>query len=197
MGLRSLFNTLVTPSSQHALGTLVAVGIAVGVIGVPTFNYAVHETSTDEFCLLCHARDIELEYAGTAHDSNRTGIRVSCQECHLPRAYWPKLIRKTQSGIHDIYHHMLGTIDTPEKFEAHRMEMAIPTWDRMKANDSSLCRHCHDQSKWDLAKQSAKSREFHTTALSNGKTCIDCHKGLAHKLPPGIREDEQIGGVDY
>ena len=140
--------------------------------------------------------NIGLEMAGTVHNDNATGIKVSCYECHLPRAYWPKIIKKTKSGVKDMYHTMLGTIDTLEKFEAHRMHMATVTWAEMNENDSRECRYCHDTSQWDLASQSEKAQEYHAPALSNDKTCIDCHKGLAHKLPEGIVPDEQIPGID-
>jgi nitrate/TMAO reductase-like tetraheme cytochrome c subunit len=77
------------------------------------------------------------------------------------------------------------------------MHMATVTWAEMNANDSQACRNCHDQSKWDLAKQSEKASQFHSGALAKGKTCIDCHKGIAHKLPRGITEDHQVEGMDF
>jgi nitrate/TMAO reductase-like tetraheme cytochrome c subunit len=100
-------------------------------------------------------------------------------------------------AIGEVYHHFKGTIDTPEKYDAYRMTMASKTWAEMNASDSRECRYCHDESRWDLALQSEKARQYHSGALAKGKTCIDCHKGLAHKLPPGIREDAQIEGIDF
>ena len=125
------------------------------------------------------------------------GYRVSCYECHLPRAFWPKVIAKTKAGAKDAYHTLLGTISTYEKFEAHRMHMAMVTWEAMNANDSRECRYCHDQEKWDLSQQSEQARKYHGPALARGKTCIDCHKGIAHKLPEGIGGDHQVEGLDY
>ena len=29
-------------------------------------------------------------------------------------------------------------------------------------------------------------------AMKNGKTCIDCHKGIAHKLPEGYESDSPV-----
>jgi cytochrome c-type protein NapC len=34
-------------------------------------------------------------------------------------------------------------------------------------------------------KQSPAAAEIHATAKSGGITCIECHKGIAHKLPAG------------
>ena len=197
MSIRGLIRTLRSPSTKYSLGVLVAFGIAMGVAGVPTFTYAIHETSTDEFCLVCHSEDIGLEIVGTSHHENATGFRASCADCHLPKAFWPKVIYKTKAGVKDVYHTMLGTIDTYEKFEAHRMTMATRTWAAMNENDSRECRSCHVESRWDLAKQTEKAAEYHSPALANGKTCIDCHKGLAHKLPQGILEDHQVEGIDF
>jgi len=197
LGIRSVIDALRKPSARWSLGAILAVGAAVGAVAVPTFTFAVHETSTDAFCLSCHDRDIGLEMPGTVHWDNTVGYRVGCSECHLPRAFLPKVAAKTVAGAKDIYHHLKGTIDTPEKFEARRMHMAMATWATMNENDSRECRYCHDAAKWDLGQQSEKAREYHSPALSNGKTCIDCHKGIAHKLPRGIGEDYQVEGIDF
>jgi hypothetical protein len=75
--------------------------------------------------------------------------------------------------------------------------LAVGTWEEMNEDDSRNCRHCHDQSRWDLAAQREKSRRFHGPALANGKTCIDCHKGIAHNLPEEISQDYQVEGIDF
>jgi len=167
-----------------------------GIFGTWSFGVVIEETSTDAFCLVCHDKDIGLEMPGTVHESNSVGVTVTCADCHLPHSFWPKVFAKTKSGIKDVYHTALGTISTLEKFEAHRMHMATVTWKAMNDNDSRECRYCHDQSRWDLTKQSEKAREYHGPALTKGKTCIDCHKGIAHKLPEGIVPDAQLPGID-
>jgi cytochrome c-type protein NapC len=196
VSLRNIIKAIRMPSSSWSLGALLVAGAAAGAIAVSTFNFVIHETSSDAFCLLCHANDIQPEYEGTTHHTNRLGLRVTCENCHIPREFGPKLIKKVTSGTKDVFYHILGKIDTLEKFEAHRMEMAMTTWEEMNASDSRECRHCHDQSNWGDGVQSEKARKFHAPALSNGKTCIDCHKGVAHKLPDGIGEDHQIEGID-
>jgi cytochrome c-type protein NapC len=180
------------------MGTLLGAGLVLGVIGVPSFNFVIHETSSDAFCMTCHADDVGREQRGRIHYDNAIGFRATCADCHLPREYFPKLIAKARSGVNDVYHQLfLGTISTPQKFEAHRMEMATRVWAQMNENDSRNCRYCHVESEWDLSRQSERARDFHQGALSNGKTCIDCHKGLAHELPKGIQEDELIEGIDF
>jgi nitrate/TMAO reductase-like tetraheme cytochrome c subunit len=196
--IQKAIQALRIPSSKFALGTLVGAGLILGVVFVPTFNWVVHETSSDEFCMQCHANDIGQEQAGRAHYDNAIGFRATCADCHIPREFIPKLVHKTKSGVNDIYHQVfLGTISTPEKFEAHRMHMATAVWDAMNENDSRNCRYCHVQDRWDPRAQSEKAQEYHSGALARGKTCIDCHKGLAHNLPAGIEEDHQVEGIDF
>ncbi len=46
------------------------------------------------------------------------------------------------------------------------------------------CRNCHDLDFMDFTRQSARAAEAHERFLATGeKTCLDCHKGIAHKLP--------------
>jgi cytochrome c-type protein NapC len=81
---------------------------------------------------------------------------------------------------------MFGTISTREKFLAKREELAEREWARFKANDSLECRNCHEFDSMDFTRQSKRAADAHATSLTSGgggKTCIDCHKGIAHRLP--------------
>ncbi len=77
---------------------------------------------------------------------------------------------------------MMGTIDTPEKFEENRLELAQHVWQAMKETDSRECRNCHDYESMDYTKQQRRAVPQHITGFEEGKTCIDC-KGIAHQLP--------------
>src|SRR5574337_860549 len=59
---------------------------------------------------------------------------------------------------------------------------------RMKKNNSQECRNCHDFQYFDYAEQRQRSANMHQAGLNEGKTCIDCHKGIAHTLPPVEQE---------
>ncbi len=192
-----LWKWLRMPSPRHSLGMLVLAGTLLGAGGLLAFDFTMHETSTDAFCLSCHELEINIgiEYETMSHARNARGVRVTCSDCHLPKPFVPKMMRKMRA-VGEVYHHLIGTIDTPEKFEAHRMTMATRVWAELNQTDSRECRDCHRAELWDLAAQSEKARDFHEGALANGKTCIDCHKGVAHKLPDGIEPDEQLPGMD-
>jgi cytochrome c-type protein NapC len=84
----------------------------------------------------------------------------------------------------EVWGHIFGTIATREDFLALRKHLAEREWVRMKANDSLECRNCHSAGSMDIAKQNPRAATAHQSSLFTGeKTCIDCHKGIAHKLP--------------
>ena len=57
-------------------------------------------TSTEAFCISCHEmRDtVYAEYKGTIHDTNRTGVRAICTDCHVPREPKDLIIRKIRAS---------------------------------------------------------------------------------------------------
>lgn len=84
----------------------------------------------------------------------------------------------------EVWGKIFGTINTREKFLEKRKELAQREWHRLKTNNSLECRNCHDFNYMDFTRQSPRAEEAHTTMLASGKkTCIDCHKGIAHHLP--------------
>jgi cytochrome c-type protein NapC len=136
-----------------------------------------------ELCVSCHSLQVPYaEYRESVHYKNASGVQATCADCHVPREFFPKLHAKLMAAK-DVYHEIIGTIDTPEKFEAHRWTMANRVWDRMKANDSRTCRSCHEFSNMDLSAQGRSARSRHGAAEDRGQTCIDCHKGIVHELP--------------
>ncbi len=106
----------------------------------------------------------------------------------MPKEWTPKLIRKIQA-TNELFHKVLGSIDTPEKFEAKRLELAENVWASMKATNSRECRNCHSFEAMDFDKQRRRVRKIHPEAMREGKTCIDCHEGIAHKLPDDYEKD--------
>jgi cytochrome c-type protein NapC len=124
------------------------------------------------------------ELKETVHFTNRTGVRAVCADCHVPKEWIYKVQRKV-AATGELFHKAVGTIDTPEKFEANRLRLAQRVWTTMKATDSRECRNCHSGQAVDLSKQNRLAQRQHKAALEKGRTCIDCHQGLAHDLPAG------------
>lgn len=144
-------------------------------------------TNTEAFCIGCHEmkNNVYAEYKGTIHDQNRTGVRAICPDCHVPREPVAMIKRKMMASL-ELYGHFIShSIDTPEKFEAKRYELATHVWTRMKETDSLECRNCHNEAKMSVDLQSAKAQARHAKGKAENLTCIDCHFGIAHKEPEG------------
>lgn len=159
-----------------------------GVFSLGFFAYAgmnvfFKETNTLEFCTSCHTMQQNLvEYKETIHYKNHSGVRASCADCHVPKEPLAKIWTKIYA-VKDVYHEIIGTIDTPEKFEKHRWDMANRVWDKMRESDSRECRSCHSWDAMMFSDQDKSASKKHQRARTEGKTCIDCHKGIAHEEP--------------
>ncbi len=183
--LRAYWRTIRRPSKYFSLGLLSLGGFVAGIVFWGGFNTALELTNTEGFCISCHEmRDnVYAELQTTVHYANASGVRASCPDCHVPHAWTDKVARKVQA-TKELWGTIFGVIDTPEEFEAHRLAMATREWSRLKANNSLECRNCHSSESMDISLQSARAAEAHETFLLTGeKTCVDCHKGIAHRLP--------------
>jgi len=189
MSIRSVIDKLKKPSPS-SLGGLLFVGFIAGIIFWGGFNTAMEATNTEAFCISCHEMEenVYQEYQETIHYSNRSGVRATCPDCHVPKPWIHKIKRKIQAS-NELYHKMLGTIDTPEKFEVKRLQLARNVWKAMEETDSRECRNCHDYESMDYTKQQRRAVPQHIEGFDAGKTCIDCHKGIAHQLPAFYEED--------
>ena len=172
------------PSVKYSLGSLLIVGFISGIVFWGGFNTAMEMTNNEEFCISCHEMEdnVYQEYKETIHYSNRTGVRATCPDCHVPKEWNHKVVRKIQAS-NELLHKALGTIDTREKFEAKRLKLASNVWRAMKETDSRECRNCHNFDFMDFGEQGRRAVKAHSEGLDAGKTCIDCHKGIAHELP--------------
>jgi len=183
---------LLRPSVSFSILSLLVIGFVAGVAFWGGFNWAVESTNTLEFCISCHEMkdNVYKELQQTIHYQNRTGVQAVCADCHVPKVWHYKMMRKV-AAVKEVWGKLTGSIDTKEKFEAKRLELARHEWARMKAGDSRECRNCHTFNAMALDKQKQRSRKQHEIALTDKKTCIDCHKGIAHQKPKGMTEEEE------
>lgn len=184
--LKSVYKT----PSKFAFGNIAVLFFIGGIIFWGGFNTFMEATNTETFCIGCHEMRefVFQEYKDTIHYSNRTGVRATCPDCHVPKEWTYKLIRKIQAS-NELFHKIAGTVNTREKFEHHRQALAEKVWASMKATDSRECRNCHDFKSMDYPEQSRRAFPRHIKGFEDGKTCIDCHKGIAHSLPYGFKND--------
>jgi len=190
--VRRIRDFLFRPSTLP-LTAVVAVGMFSGLVFWGGFNTGMEATNTLAFCTTCHEmRDtVFQEYKETIHYRNRSGVRAICSDCHVPKDWMHKFVRKIQASQELYSKFVTASVSTPEKFETKRIELARHVWATMKGNDSHECRHCHSWDAMDPEKQHPRARGPMEKARKEGKTCIDCHKGIAHLLPKEYNEDEE------
>lgn len=183
----NIWHKLWQPGSRWLLGIPIGgiIAVAVGAIGLATFNEVLHYTSSNDFCFSCHSHEVNIrpEYEASTHFSNASGVRAECQDCHLPQDSWFDLVTTKIIVSADIIPELMGELDTPEKWQAHKSVMAETVWEEFRENDSRFCRSCHDTSAMMQDEQSRRARRGHEEMQSEDKTCIDCHQGIVHALP--------------
>jgi cytochrome c-type protein NapC len=183
--LKRLLHIIRQPAAHLSLGFLTIGGFVMGVVFWGGFNTALEVTNTETFCISCHEmrNNVYEELKPTIHYTNRSGVRATCPDCHVPHAWTDKIARKMQASK-EVWGKIFGTISTREKFLDKRLELAQHEWARLEANDSLECRNCHSAESMDITRQSQRASEAHERFLFTGeKTCINCHKGIAHHLP--------------
>jgi len=183
-------------SRRLILGTTISGAVLfffVGIIFWGGFNTAMEATNQLEFCTSCHEMEANVyqEYKPSIHYSNRTGVRAICSDCHVPRPWIHKVVRKIQA-TKEVFSWLTGKIDTKEKFEEHRFELAKSVWHAMKSTDSRECRNCHNFESMNPEFQKPRARKQHLNAFKTGQTCIDCHKGIAHHDVRNKLTDEEL-----
>lgn len=170
------------------LGGFLAFGL--GMIALGSMNTVIHATSSNEFCFSCHSHEVNIrpEYEASSHFSNGSGVRAYCADCHLPQDNWFELTWTKAVVSLDIIPELMGKLDTPEKYDAHRAEMAEAVWTKFRDNDSKFCRNCHSFNAMNFEAQERRSARRHARAQEAGQTCIQCHYGIVHKLPENAAE---------
>ena len=183
--IRSTWQRLTSPSTRWSVLTLLVVGVLVGFVATVGTQVMVAVTGTDKFCgTACHSMQwVAKEHQQSVHMVNRTGVKASCHDCHIPHNYPELLWYKAKAGTKDIIGEMRGVISTEEKFKKERLQMAKHVWEEYKGNNSRACRHCHQITKETLPKMKEEVRPIHEAVIAGQGTCVDCHKGVAHKAP--------------
>lgn len=187
--LRRLWTWFWRPTAVLSAGFTLTAGFFVGILFWGGFHWSMEMSNTEAFCVSCHTMETNLgEYRQTVHYNNHSGVRAVCSDCHVPKE-WSHKVKAKIIAVKDVYHELAGSISTPEKYEARRLEMASLVWTKMKKSDSRECRNCHEFQYMDFTLQETRAAAEHQKAIDTGMTCIDCHQGIAHSLPPGHLEE--------
>src|SRR5689334_21037194 len=107
-----IWHFLWRPSSL-SLATLLILGFTGGILFWGGFNWTLELTNTESFCISCHEmRDnVYQELQDTVHWSNRSGVRATCPDCHVPHPWIYKIQRKIAAS-NELFHKIVGTVDT-------------------------------------------------------------------------------------
>jgi len=164
-----------------------------GVFSWGAFNWSMELTNSESFCISCHEmeRNVYQEYRQSVHYTNATGVRATCPDCHVPREWVHKVVRKLRA-TNELYHWVVGSVNSREKFEAKRLQLATHVWQEMGESDSRECRNCHGEAFMVLEQQSPMAGKLHKLSPELGLTCIDCHQGVAHALPAQFDKEAQL-----
>ena len=179
---------------------IISIGVVfvAGLAAAGAFTTTLEATNTTEFCTSCHSMQwVEAEWKESVHYSNLQGIRAQCSDCHVPQQFNLKLHAKLMAAK-DVWHEILGTIDSEEKFEAHRWRMANKVWGRLDSSYAMTCLGCHQFQAMDLDEQDRTAKRKHERAHAEGENCISCHTGVAHKTPKKPKElsESQSASLD-
>src|SRR6476619_4951585 len=111
------------PATHMSLGVLALGGFVGGIVFWGGFNTALEFTNTEKFCISCHEMhdNVFQELTQTVHFSNRSGVRATCPDCHVPHEWTDKIARKMQASK-EVWGHLFGAINTREKFVDMRLE---------------------------------------------------------------------------
>ena len=173
-----------------------------GLIAAGAFNSILAYTNEMEICTSCHSMKINYEeYTESPHYKNASGVQATCSDCHVPKAFIPKMKAKIFAAK-DVYHEFIGTFAVSdelkndpdaylEHYNKYRWDMANAVWKKMRESDSRECRSCHDFDNMAFENQGRSARRKHPRAQLEGQTCIDCHQGIAHELPDEPEEVEE------
>ncbi len=187
MNWRALFK----PSAKYSILALMVVGIVIGVVGYFATQQTLHATSTDQFCMSCHSNhSLKDEVLASAHGGGRAGVTVQCQDCHLPHGPVDYLIKKIIVSK-DLYGFLtIDGFNTQAWLDENRKEQADLALKYFRSNDSANCQHCHTRI-YENQPETMKPMavRMHTNNFKKDpearKTCVDCHKGVAHPYPTG------------
>ncbi|MGB8328276.1 MAG: NapC/NirT family cytochrome c [Steroidobacteraceae bacterium] len=166
--------------------------LGLGVALTASFAQAMHYSNTLAFCTSCHemSDNILPGYKESPHYKNVAGVRAICSDCHVPHEFFAKMKVKILASINELPAWAMGTVNTKEKFAAVQLKLAEDVWAKMKATDSRECKNCHSIEAMDISAQDASAAKKHDKIrmAARGETCIDCHQGIGHGVPPGYEE---------
>ena len=182
------------PSTHLSLAFLALGGFVCGIMFWGAFNTALELTNTEKFCTSCHEmRDnVYQELQRTVHFSNRSGVRATCPDCHVPHNWTDKIARKMQASQEVRGRGVLNRSLPGKSFSITGLSWPSMNGRECRTNNSLECRNCHSAIAMDFSRQTSRAATIHAKFLIPGqRTCIDCHSAC----PPIARHDRNRTGL--
>jgi len=153
-------------------------------------------------CLSCHKNDTVHAWNLAVHGKEN----LTCVDCHDLHAENQKVLEeKTQADVCTVCHKVQkkGIHHSAEKLPqnppcatCHNPHEDPSPVVMMLQNRSEGCRSCHDfRAMQKSLKVSDKAKQYHKAMAKKDKTCIDCHKSVAHVSPDAFPPAE-LGNVN-
>jgi cytochrome c-type protein NapC len=75
-------------------------GLVVGAFAFASMGSFMVYANSEQFCATaCHEMgELQKEHKGTIHDMNRSGVRATCPDCHVPHEYIPNYWTRRRSS---------------------------------------------------------------------------------------------------
>ena len=101
----------------------------------------------------------------------------------MPHNWTDKIARKMQASK-EVWGKLFGTIDTPREIPRQPAGTRAARMGALQGQRFAGMPQLPQRASMDITKQSPRASVAHQRFLFTGeKTCIDCHKGIAHHLP--------------
>ena len=173
------------PSVHFSLGFLAVGGFIGGIVFWGGFNTAMELTNTEAFCTGCHEMRDNVFAGAQEHDPLHQPLRRARQVLRLPCA--ARLDR--QDGAQDAG--VEGSLGQDLRHDRHarevRREAARARPARVGAVQGQRLARVPQLPRLRLhglhAAEPARAEHALDVPRTGEKTCIDCHKGIAHRLP--------------
>jgi formylglycine-generating enzyme len=163
------------PSGRLVRFWLIFLGICISIPLFYTGNKLLKMTSTDEYCMSCHIHPTaDQSWKMSTHYNNKSGVIVSCSECHLPPKGHGYFFAKAKHGIKDAY-------------GFYFKDSTKIDWEKKKLLENAKgfvyeksCLECHrNLFPVTLSVNGGNAHLLYTTS-TDPLSCLNCHLNVGH-----------------
>lgn len=167
------------------------VGFIIALIVLKSFNFAVHYTSTDRYCVSCHIHPrADDSWRLSTHYNNSSGNIVHCAQCHLPPEGEGYIFAKAKHGLKDAYGYFFK-------------DSAKINWDEKRLLENAKgfvyensCLKCHQNLFPVTLSVNGSNAHLFYTVSSDPLSCLNCHINVGHYDKNALHAHDTSFGVN-